>query len=118
MPEVIPVQPNPDNTTDPLLQFFKWKHLPPLLQPHSKPFALQAANLVKTTPRCPERTAALRKLMEAKDCAVRAQLPSQVVTVDELLETPLAKCGQCGEDLSVNLHPMGPCREGTPSILL
>lgn len=86
MSEVTPVQPNPDNTTDPMLQFFKWKHLPPALQLASKPFAVQAAHMVKTTPRCPERTAALRHLMEAKDCAVRAQLPSLIVTVDELLD--------------------------------
>lgn len=86
MSEVIPVQPNPDNITDPLLQHFKWKHLPPHLQLASKSFAVQAANLVKTTPRNPERTAALRKLLEAKDCAVRAHIPPLVVTVDELLD--------------------------------
>lgn len=73
-----------DNTTDPMLQFFKWKHLPPHLQDHSRSFAVQAANLVRKTPRCPERTASLRHLLEAKDCAVRAQLPPELVTVDDL----------------------------------
>ena len=30
--------------------------------------------LVEMLPRCPERTVALRKLLEGKDCAVRAAL--------------------------------------------
>jgi hypothetical protein len=75
-----------DNNTDPMLQHFKYKHLPEHLQPFSKPFAIQAANLVKNTPRCPERTAALRHLLEAKDCAVRARLPPETIFIDELLE--------------------------------
>lgn len=73
-----------DNTTDPLLQHFRWKHLPARLQEVSKPFGQQAARLVRELPRCAERSAALRKLLEAKDCAVRAALPEAVVTVDEL----------------------------------
>lgn len=72
------------NNTDPVLQFFKYKHLPPHLQETSRKFALLAAQVVKTLPRCPERTAALRKLVEAKDCAVRANLPPETVTVSDL----------------------------------
>jgi hypothetical protein len=75
---------NNHNETDPMLQFFKWSHLPPNLQEASKPWARMAANIVITTPRCPERTMALRKLLEAKDCAVRAMLPESVVHVDQL----------------------------------
>jgi hypothetical protein len=74
------------NQTDPMLQHFRWKHLPPHLQEVSKPFGQQAAALVRKLPRNPERTAALRHLLEAKDCAVRSVLPEAVVTVDELLE--------------------------------
>lgn len=57
-----------------LLQFFTFKHLPEHLQEVSKPFCEMAENLVKILPRNPERTVALRKLLESKDCAVRALL--------------------------------------------
>jgi hypothetical protein len=59
---------------EPLLQFFAYEHLPAHLQEHSKPFGDLAKQLVETLPRNPERTTALRKLLEAKDCAVRARL--------------------------------------------
>ena len=57
-----------------LLQFFAYEHLPPHLQTISKPFGVLAQTIVDTLPKNPERTVALRKLLEAKDCAVRAQL--------------------------------------------
>lgn len=57
-----------------MLQFFAYAHLPAHLQEYSKPFAELAQEIVDTLPRNPERTAALRKLLEAKDCAVRAKL--------------------------------------------
>jgi len=59
---------------DYLLQFFHYEHLPEQLQAISKPFCDLANELVDTLPSNPERTTALRKLLEAKDCAVRAQL--------------------------------------------
>ncbi len=59
---------------EPLLQFFVYAHLPEHLQMVSKPFGELADHIVKTLPRNPERTVALRKLLEAKDCAVRALL--------------------------------------------
>lgn len=58
--------------TDPMLQFFGYQHLPEHLQSVSLPFHVLARNIVDTLPRNPERTVALRKLLEAKDCAVRA----------------------------------------------
>jgi hypothetical protein len=57
---------------EPLLQFFEYKHLPDHLKVTSQPFQELAEFIVKTLPRNPERTTALRKLLEAKDCAVRA----------------------------------------------
>jgi hypothetical protein len=57
---------------DPMLQFFGYSHLPAHLQGVSKPFYELATFMVETLPRNPERTVALRKLLEAKDCAVRA----------------------------------------------
>ena len=61
-------------TTEPLLQFFQYDHLPKHLQGFSKPFCELAHELVVLLPRNPERTTALRKLLESKDCAVRAHL--------------------------------------------
>lgn len=60
--------------SDPMLQFFQYAHLPERLQEISKPFSDMAQFIVETLPRNPERTVALRKLLEAKDCAVRAHL--------------------------------------------
>jgi hypothetical protein len=59
---------------DYLLQFFQYEHLPERLQAVSKPFCDLAKSLVETLPSNPERTVALRKLLESKDCAVRALL--------------------------------------------
>lgn len=59
---------------DPILRFFHYAHLPPKLRTISEPFCQMAAFLVTTLPRNAERSTALRKLIEAKDCAVRAAL--------------------------------------------
>lgn len=59
---------------DPILRFFHYAHLPPRLQENSAPFCNLARHLIDALPRNAERTAALRKLLEAKDCAVRAAL--------------------------------------------
>lgn len=56
---------------EPILQFFAYAHLPERLQAVSRPFG-ELAQIVATLPRNPERTVALRKLLEAKDAAVRA----------------------------------------------
>lgn len=57
---------------EPLMRYFAYAHLRPELQLVSKPFGELAAWVVATLPACAERTVALRKLLEAKDCAVRA----------------------------------------------
>lgn len=58
--------------TEHILQFFAYAHLPPHLQAVSQPFGDLATRIVDTLPRNPERTVALRKLLESKDAAVRA----------------------------------------------
>ena len=55
-----------------LLQFFKYDHLSINLMNVSIPFSVLADLIVDKLPKNPERTVALRKLLEAKDCAVRA----------------------------------------------
>lgn len=57
--------------TEHIIQFFKFDHLPPHLAEVSRPFCELAHGLL-ALPRNPERTVALRKLLEAKDAAVRA----------------------------------------------
>ncbi|WP_135210378.1 hypothetical protein [Vitreimonas flagellata] len=67
---------NPDEVaSDPILRFFHYSHLPPVLQAKSQPFCALARHIIDTTPRNAERTVALRKLLEAKDAGVRAALP-------------------------------------------
>lgn len=58
----------------PLLQFFTYAHLPEHLQRVAKPFAFLAFEIDDTLQDNPEKTVALRKLLESKDCAVRAAL--------------------------------------------
>lgn len=57
-----------------LLQYFGYQHLPPALQAISGPCAELAQHMEATLPDGPEKTAGLRKLLEAKDCFVRANL--------------------------------------------
>lgn len=55
-----------------IVQFFTYAHLPPHLQAVSRPFAELVNQILLDLPDNPEREACLRKLLEAKDCAVRA----------------------------------------------
>lgn len=63
-----------------VLRFFAFDHLPERLQEISRPFAELAVSIAgrtlgELTPADgPETTVALRKLLEAKDAAVRAAL--------------------------------------------
>lgn len=57
-----------------LMQFFEFGHLPQHLQAVSRPFCELALQINITLPDNPEKTTALRKLLESKDCAVRAIL--------------------------------------------
>jgi hypothetical protein len=59
---------------DRMLKWFAFDHLPPPLQAVSAPFAGLAEVLCEQVEPGPERTVALRKLLEAKDAAVRARL--------------------------------------------
>ena len=59
-------------TPEPMLKFFNYDHLPAHLQAISILFHNLAADIVTCVPRSAERTVSLRKLLESKDCAVRA----------------------------------------------
>lgn len=65
-------------STEAILRFFEYGHLPARLQEVVRPFAGLAHQLVDaespTARGGAELTTCLRKLLEAKDCAVRAAL--------------------------------------------
>lgn len=61
-------------SSHPLLQFFAYSHLPAHLQAISKPFCVLAEWIDDNLPVGAEKTVALRKLLEAKDCGVRSVL--------------------------------------------
>jgi hypothetical protein len=70
--------PTPDlhPATEQLLELFAYSHLPEHLQEISRPFHDLAWAIAKeTTQRGAEQTTCLRKLLEAKDCAVRMKVP-------------------------------------------
>lgn len=65
----------------PILQFFQYAHLPEHLQEISKPFNSLAWKMARQLPRNAETSTALRKLLEAKDAAVRARI--DITTFEE-----------------------------------
>lgn len=56
----------------PVLRWFRFDHLPGHLRPISQQFADLAYDLAAQLPHDQETSTALRKLLEAKDAAVRA----------------------------------------------
>lgn len=56
------------------IKYFEYAHLPPHLQEVSKPFYELAHKMEDTLPDGPEKSAGMRKLLEAKDCFVRTAL--------------------------------------------
>lgn len=78
-------QPQPTNSPAPqgtdaprrptwILKYFEYAHLPAALQEVSKPICDLAHQMDETLPDGAEKSAGLRKLLEAKDCFVRSQL--------------------------------------------
>ena len=58
----------------PIIKYFDYKHLPPHLQLVSIPIHDLAHLMELELPDGAEKSAGLRKLLEAKDCFVRAKL--------------------------------------------
>lgn len=91
--------------SEPMLQFFEYEHLPPHLARVSKPFCDLAHAMVEgdnapdrptfgsPLPRNPERTVALRHLLEAKDSAVRAVIYKDADTARKPLPPPIPPPG-------------------------
>lgn len=64
-------------TKNQIMKFFAYKHLPETLQKVSAPIGELAEKMDAELPDCAEKSAGLRKLLEAKDCLVRAALEGQ-----------------------------------------
>jgi hypothetical protein len=57
-----------------MLKYFRYEHLPEHLQEVSKPLGELAKEMDNILPDSREKSAGMRKLLEAKDCFVRAAL--------------------------------------------
>lgn len=57
-----------------IMRYFTYAHLPERLQAVSRPIGELARAMDEGLPEGPEKSAGLRKLLEAKDCFVRAAL--------------------------------------------
>lgn len=66
-----------------MLEWFNWRHLPPHLARVSAPVADLALALAGALVPCVELEEGLRKLLEAKDCFVRAAIVSERVSQRE-----------------------------------
>jgi hypothetical protein len=58
------------------IKYFAYEHLPAKLQEVSKPIAELARLMEEILPDGAEKSAGMRKLLEAKDCFVRSKLDS------------------------------------------
>lgn len=59
--------------TNPILKHFDYQAEPPQIGEIIRPFAKLAWEMDQTLPDGPEKSVGLRKLLEAKDCMVRAK---------------------------------------------
>lgn len=62
---------------NPIIKHFNYEHLPEHLQVVSKPIGELARAMDSQLPDGAEKSAGLRKLLEAKDCLVRSALAGQ-----------------------------------------
>jgi hypothetical protein len=69
----VPVE-SPAAVSSAIIRYFSYAHLPPHLQEVSKAFYFLARQMDAELPNGPEKSVALRKLLEGKDAAVRAAL--------------------------------------------
>ena len=95
------------SATEAILKFFEYSHLPPHLQEISKSFHDLAHHFAKMeTEHGAELTAGLRKLLEAKDCIVRAGLTHKTPSTERLLTMIMRvrAAGYIGEEKPCNIY--------------
>jgi hypothetical protein len=61
-----------EDNANPIMKYFAYEHLPDHLKEASKLIGDLARQLDRSLPNGPEKSAGLRKLLEAKDCFVRS----------------------------------------------
>lgn len=93
----------------PILRFFHYAHLPPALQGRSRPFCELARLIFDTTPNNGERATAFRKLLEAKDCAVRAALENEPIEarIEQALAAARAEGMREAAKIAAGVWPRG-----------
>lgn len=96
-------------TPNPIMKFFEFKHLPEKLQGVSGDVYALACSMEAQLPDSAEKSAGLRKLLEAKDCFVRAALPIAILLI--ALTAQSAEAGPLRNLLS-RLRPSGACVGG------
>lgn len=69
---------------NPILEFFEYEHLPEHLQKTSKPFCDLAHTIEETHTGSAEKSVVLRKLLEAKDAAVRSHINTNKLPIEDL----------------------------------
>lgn len=72
-PDGPPVEPR-NQLASPIMRYFKYEHLNGPMKVTSRSFAVLAQEMEAYLPNGPEKSTALRKLLEAKDAAVRAAM--------------------------------------------
>ena len=70
------------------MKYFAYQHLPAHLQEVSKPIGDLATLMDESLPDGAEKSAGLRKLLEAKDALVRAKLGWQLASQSALASAP------------------------------
>lgn len=89
----IAVAPEPNVMGAPILKYFAYEHLPPRLKEISRQIHQLAVTMDRALPAGPEKTTGLRKLLEAKDCFVRARLDQDQAATGDLLNQAPATTG-------------------------
>ena len=96
-----------------VLKYFAFDHLPLHLHAVSKPLGILAQQLEASLPDGPEKSAGMRKLLEAKDCFVRAALdkprapgaPSDAELLRALLDAFCTKEGNVVSSAYADANP-------------
>lgn len=73
--------------TTPIMKYFAYSHLPQHLQDVSQPIHDMAHQMESNLPDGAEKSAGLRKLLEAKDCIVRAALTPREPGIEQARQT-------------------------------
>lgn len=73
------ILPSDFGTGERMMKWLSYEHLPPEVQEIVQTYHNVGMFICHTIPAGPERTVALRKLVESKDCAVRASIEGIMV---------------------------------------